>query len=331
MPGPGGGSRGGGFGGGSRGGGFGGGSRGGFGGGSRGGFGGSRPGGMGGMRPGGFGHRPPMHRPIHIHRTPIIHTRYGGGGGGGGGGCIGGLFGLMLVPIVIFLIVIVLFSNVIGMFSFGGGDGINYDEEKFQQYANEQYKAEFGMTSEYENNLLIVFLVNEKNDGYYTIAWIGDNVRSEISYMFGNEETEFGYAMLSSVGEYYAYSLSSSLASVMETMTSEISSLGLDSPFRSGVSDSVSYTSHITNHSNISVTESTVNAALRKFTEETGIPAVIVVDDMEEVFGGFSLNNVDPITLSLMIGVVAFAVYLIVRYVRRRKNEAEADTAEETE
>lgn len=235
----------------------------------------------------------------------------------------------MLAPIVILLIVVVLFVNMVGTFSFGGGDSVNYDEETFQNYANEQYKAEFGSTAEYENNLLIVFLVNKETDGYYTIAWIGDNVKSEISYMFGNEETEFGYAMLSSIGEYYAYSLSSSLATVMETMTEEITLLGLDSSFRTGSSETTVYDSHLTNYSNISVTESTVNSALRKFTEETGIPAVIVVDDMEEVFGGgSSLSSIDPITLSLMIGAVSFAIYLIVRAVRKYKNESSEDASE---
>ena len=133
--------------------------------------------------------------------------------------------------------------------------------------------------------MLIVFLTNESADAYYTIAWIGDNIRNEINYMFGDEYTEFGDAMLRSINDsYYAYSLDANLASVMEIMTGKIVELNLDSSFKSESYNAGTVESHVTNYTDFDLTEETINISLRKFTEETGIPAVIVIDSMESVF-----------------------------------------------
>ena len=68
------------------------------------------------------------------------------------------------------------FTNV------ANGGQIIYNEPAFQDYANEQYAREFGGSSAYEDNILIVFLTNEQSDGYYSIAWVGDNIDTEINH-----------------------------------------------------------------------------------------------------------------------------------------------------
>lgn len=307
MPGPGGGSRsGGGSRGGSSSGGSRGGSRGGFGGsssgGSRGGFSGPQGGVHGGIgRPpaGGFG-RPPVggfggpyggfgpgyHRP----------QRYGGGCLGGGclgGGCLSAVF--MPIILIVFLLAIsgavfrsctaephsdsILQSNT-GQYE----ETYEYDELAFQDYADAQYAAEFGDSTAYEDNLLIVFLTAEDYYDFYYIAWVGDHIVTDINYMFGNEETELGQAIGSNINATsYKYSLDSELARVVETMTQEIVAKELNTSF-SCDEDHVQVESHLTNKTEIPMTEETVNEALKEFTETTGIPAVIVVEDMEDVF-----------------------------------------------
>lgn len=342
MPGPGGGARGGGFGGGgSRGGGFGG---GGFGGGHRGGFGGGRPP-MGGHH-GGFGHGPHHHHP-----RPFFH--HGPRHYGGGGGCLGGLLGGIMVPVLLIIFVgIMIFGN----FSTGTrieyvddeiiySDEIVYNEKEFQDYANEQYAAEFGEHSAYEDNLLIVFLTNETADSYYTIAWIGDNVVTEINEMFGNEYTDFGIAMQNSIDtDYYEYSLSASLASVMKDMTEQIKALGLASCFKTETEHTTSAVSQLRNYSNITLNNETVNTALQAFTEETGIPCVIVVDTMENVFGTNESTDsivIDNSTQSqiatgtnisriaiIVIVLAVIAIVLIVLLTRKRKSKSDEDEDE---
>ncbi len=322
MAGPGGGSRGGGFGGGSRGPSGGGGSRGGFSGGSRGpsggggGFGGgSRGGGFGGGPRGGGFHHGPHHPPPPRHHRPFF-----GGGWYGGGGYHhhhhgGGLLSTFLAFVIILVMIFCFFKFVVGINSADVQDWVSdfqiedtyneddyyndgeYSESLFQEYTNNKYKEIFGETTCYEDNILIVFLTTDVNDGYYTIAWVGDNLNYQITDMFGNEQTELGEAMSSSISDYHGYSLGSNLSTVIDKMTDNVVNLGLDSSFKSQSDHTTVAESKVYNYSNCEFTEETVNSSLRSFTEKTGIPICIVVDNETTVFGGSSVIEQDlPVT-----------------------------------
>ena len=170
MPGPGGGSRGGGFGGGSRGGNFGGSRGGGFGGGSRGGFGGPR---------GPMHHGPHYHRPIffgpRFHRPRFY-------GGFGGGGCLGGAFSLVAVIILLLVMVPALFITSIGSLfggcSFSAEDKIIYDERTFQTYANTRYNEAF---SEYSYDICTI--IEMLNDcGFELLGCYDEYTDNEVTY-----------------------------------------------------------------------------------------------------------------------------------------------------
>ena len=299
MPGPGGGSRGGGFGGGSFGGG--GGRGGGFGGGSFGG-----------------GH----HHHHYHHRGPMFYGGFGPRRYYGGGGCLGGLASIIIVPVILIAFsVIFLFTSLSSaVTSIANGGEVRYNEERMQDYANEQYIAEFGESSAYEDNLLIVFLTNEEYDGYYTIAWIGNNVNLSIQEMFGNEYTEFGRAMQSSVDtDFYKYSLSSNLTMVFDKMENSIASKNLTSSFITDQDHSNMTVSHVTNHSDLSVNEATLNGALTRFTESTDIPVVIVIDTAENVFGK-TMPVGDIMIVLVALGIIAVATFAIVKGVKEKRS-----------
>jgi len=312
MPGPGGGSRGG---GGGR-----------TGGGRPGGFGGGRPGGgFGGPRPGGFGHRPPPPRPPRMGFGWYGPRRYGYGGGGGG--CLNGLAGLIALPIFV-----VIFVTMLLLTMCSGGDVVinnGYDEEVFQDYANSQYRAEFGQSTAYEDNILLVFLTAEDHYDYYYIAWVGDHIALDISDLFGADGTELGYAMAGSINESsYKYSLDSNLARVMTQMTSQVQRLGLEKSFTCQ-EDHIQVTSHLTNHTNLELTESTVNDALQAFTDTTGIPVVIVVEEMSEVFGSQTImggeeTEMPQIPVSVIIAVVAVIAVVVIIIITKRKEQEES-------
>ncbi|MBQ8818420.1 MAG: hypothetical protein IJZ83_07565 [Clostridia bacterium] len=298
MPGPGGGGRGGGFGGGSFGGG------GGFGGG---GFG-------GGHRGGGFGGG--------FYRGPRRH--YGYGHYGYGGGCLSGLLGMLMLPIILLVVVVAILFGTISS-AFGNvlsGGTINYDEPEFQAYANSRYEEEFGdlPTDNYEDNILIVFLTNEEADGYYCIAWVGDNIHRDINHMFGAEGTPFYKTMQSSVNqEYFAYSLDSNLASVMREMADKIERLGLKSSFYKDYGHD-EYVANLSNYSSLDLTEATVETALEEFVERTEISAAIVVDTTENAFGK-TLALSDIITVIVMLVLIVVIVVYMVKTVRKNKNK----------
>lgn len=292
MAGPGGGgSRGGGFGGGSfgGGGGFSGGGRG-FGGGSFGGnFGGSHNGGSFG------GHHHGHH---HHHHGPFFGGPFFGRRAYVGGGCGGAVFTAVVLALFIGFAAIWLFAEpgqvtINGVPVYIGEESFGYDEGTMQDYANERYKEIFGDPDGYlgdavgyEDNILLVFLANEEADGYYTIAWVGDNIKPEINEMFG-EYTEYGEAMNQYINtNYYAYTLDNNLADVVRAMEKSIADANLGSSFTSPAADAPEKISRLVNFTEFDISKDVVNDAIHSFREKTGIPLVIVVDMAENVFGG---------------------------------------------
>ena len=231
------------------------------------------------------------------------------------------MMGLLLVPIVLILfagiMLISVFGSAFNLVTSGGK--ITYDENVFQDYANSQYAAEFGTTKDYEDNLLIVITVED--DEYYDysfIAWCGDHVAPKINTMFGSNSSKLGIAIQNSAinSNSYKYSLDSGIASVVQTMQEHIENLGLESSFTCKT-ESVSYNSHLTNKTSLDVTEETVNDALVAFTESTGIPIVVVVEDIEDVFPK-TVSDFDVVSLVISIVFIVVAVIIIVNVVKKR-------------
>ena len=322
MAGPGGGSRGGGFGGGSFGGG--GGSRGGgFGGGS---FGGGR--GFGGHHHGHHhghfhGHHHHYHRPGFFFFRP----RYYYHGGYYGGGCLGAVLGAFMAPIIIFLMVAMLAVGFLGdaMENIRNGGSIVYDEETFQDYANAHYYREFENSTSIEANMMFFVLTSENYDGFYMIAWVGDDIRYEVKEMFGNEYTEFGTTALSTINtEMYKYSLDTDIAALAIKMADKVAARGYSSNLIAGKTPSSGVTSHLVNASNVKLTEETVNDGLEYFEDKTDIPLVVVVDEAEEVFG-ITPPTGDYILVAIFAGLIVLAIVLTVKAVRARKERRDGD------
>ena len=245
-----------------------------------------------------------------------------GGYYGYGGGCLGGLIGMFLAPFLMLVIVAALLFAMISstISNVAAGGVVRYDETKFQDYANTRYAEEFSSQG-YEDNLLIVFLTNDETDGYYCIAWVGDHVNYRINEMFGNENTVFGRTVNNSVASNYKYSLSSNLSMVMERMTDEVNALNLSSSFTCKESRGGAEQSHLRNYTDLTFSDATENS-LKRFTEETGIPVVLVVDRAESVFGKGPMAS-DVIVLIFLAILLVFAIVWIVRAVkayRERKN-----------
>ena len=292
----------------------GGGGGGGFGGGSRGGGGGGFGGGYGGHR---HYHRPyggffffPWRRPYY----------------GYGGGCLGGIVGLFLLPIFILIFAgIIAVASIIELVgAIANGGVVQYNERAFQEYADAQYKAEFSEYSEtYEDNLLIVFTTTEDADGYYTIVWAGDNISDGINLMFG-KNAEYAASLNKNLNtEDYKYALDKNLSMVINEMAAYASR------YSSYIEPSTApkAPSRVINRDeDLDFTTETVQKSVDKFTDKTGIPIVLIIDDEEDVFGkSFPVGTVVLGVISLAF--VTFAVVWIVKSVgARRKAKSGTDT-----
>ena len=223
--------------------------------------------------------------------------------------------------------------------------GTVYDELALQDFADDQYAKIFSDQPDYEDNLLIVFLTDAQYYDYCYIAWVGDHIATDINYMLGNNDTILGEEMVTWINETnYKYSLDANLAAVMTSMANRIQELGLDSSFSCEGGHNV-VTSHLVNETDLPMTKSTVNDALSYFTETTGIPVVIVVEDMADVFttdvsGPFfeyevqtgtqnsSMPSINWRLILLVVGGVALVVVLVTSGKRRKKDD-HVETAED--
>ena len=292
---------------------------GGRGGGSRGG--GSFGGGFGGGRGGGPYHRGPRFGYGYYHRPRFFGfgpRYYGYGGGGCLGGLLGGFMGALMAPIILLLLVGVMMFGIIGsaLSNAASGGIISYDEEVFQDYADIEYNKAFGNSDATEDNILIVVLVNEETDGYYYIPWGGSNLVDDIYDLF-DVGGEFDKAMKGSIQKYYAHSLDEDLTRVIETMTRKITNLDLESSFKKAYSHEKSPESHLENYTELSMSKTAVDDALQEFTVQTDIPVVLVVEDMEDVFGK-TLPMGDIIILVILTALAVVAIVVIVRTVKNR-------------
>ena len=76
--------------------------------------------------------------------------------------------------------------------------------------------------------------------------------------------------------------------------------------------------SHVTNLTEISITEATINSSLEAFTEATDIPIVIVIEDEEDVLDK-KIDAADIFTIILAVALIALAVYLVIKAYKNRK------------
>ena len=301
MPGPGGGSRGG---GGSFGGGGGHRGGGGFGGGGR------RGGGFGG---GGF------HRGPRGPRRPHWGwgRRWGWGWGPGFWG--GGFFSIALLPFLLVLVAAVLIFGTISS-AFGAisdGPELVYNEEWFQDFANEQYAQVFSAEG-YEDNILLVYLTTEDNSQGYFIAWVGDHIDSRINEMFGNEQTALGRATAASINTTnYKYQLDSGIAMVLDKMASHVVSYGPAKTFTCYESQGEART-RFENYTSLPLTPSTVEDAADRFTAATGIQIAVVVEEAEDIFETDYSGVIFGVIIALVL--IGVAVFFIVKGLKSRKN-----------
>lgn len=297
MPGPGGGSRGGGFGGGSRGGGFSGGARGGgFSGGSR-----------GPMHHGPTHHGPHHH---HHHHRPIFFFGPRRHYYGGGGGCLGGTIAIV---IILGIFALAFFGMLIDAFM-GGGSGdpngnIVYNENTFQRYANEEYFTAFSQTDDYENNILLVYTVYEGYDGYECIAWVGDNVSYHINAMFT------GDAISRYISDYYEFQLSKGISMSVDALADRIdaSRETVDTKY-----------SKLINYSSLDMNKETVNKSLVAFAEKTGINIAVVVVNGADVFGVTESND-GVFAIIALIFIIAMILIVIASTKSKNKNNNKKD------
>ena len=196
------------------------------------------------------------------------------------------------------------------LFFLGGGfatekEMYNYDENAIQDYADGQYSAIFGSSDAYEDNILLVILAeDEEYYDYAYIAWVGDHIDMKITDMFGNQYTQLGQSVNARLGvSSYKYSIGKNIAQIITDMENEVSALGLSSSFYCNEEREGAIVK-LVNNTEMEISPEMVEASVDRFTQSTGIPMAVVVEDMGDVFRRTG-------TLFSMLPVIIVAIIII--------------------
>ena len=212
------------------------------------------------------------------------------------------------------------------LFVIGGGFATEkgsyiYNENALQDYANEQYNAIFGSSDAYEDNILLVILAED--DEYYDyayIAWVGDHIDMKITDMFGNEYKKFGYSVNAHLGvSSYKYSIGKNIAQIVKDMEGEVTSAGLSSSFYCNEQRTLPPVQFV-NNTEMDISLEMIQGSVSSFTENTGIPMAVVVEDMGDVFrktGGFA--SILPVIIVAL--VIVLVVVSLVKKNGKNKND----------
>lgn len=121
----------------------------------------------------------------------------------------------------------------------------------------------------------------------------------------------------------YRYSLGSNLAQMTEMMETSVKNQNLETVYRTQKAEKHE-AGKVYNRSNsdLQINTEIIDAALKNFTDSTDISMSIVIADAKDVFGK-SLNTSAILALLLCIILIVYAVVAIVRYVKRRKGNAD--------
>lgn len=197
----------------------------------------------------------------------------------------------------------IIFAIILIMAIATADDDIGYEEQRFQEYADEQYYAAFSDTDNYEENILIVFTVFEGYNGYDCITWGGNYIDNQTETLFGSY---FQSTVRDSIPDYYENAMTKSLRQIVDSMTK----LAPDNA--SGQEVDTQY-SKLYNYSSLEIDKTIVNNSLQEFTKKTGYPIAIVIANGEEVFGDEEDDSGEVIIAIIVIVMITIIAIIIIK------------------
>ena len=197
----------------------------------------------------------------------------------------------------------------------GATEELGVEEEELLQYSTEQYYEVFGSSSASEDNILFVFLIDEGDySNSSSIGIVGANVNDYIHIMF--EEYGDYYDLFDDFLDYIQIEyFSIDYAGIIDSMTANIMAHGFYSSFDAPSDRSNLVTSGVINKTELDLKDGYIDAALKRFTEETEIPCVLVVEYEKNVYSDFESVYSDIFMALLLLLVIMIPVTLCVAFI----------------
>lgn len=172
----------------------------------------------------------------------------------------------------------------------------NPSERELHDYANEQYQKAFESSSNYENNILFLYVIDpNRYDTLDAIAWVGDNIPSKT-----NLELD-GYRISKHINtRYYKYQLSSGIAMSIEDLTSIVEP-----------AENPSTRIHtVENNSTLDINTVQIKNVVQKFAIAKGYGVSVVIADYSDVYASALGSNIMLVLLGagFVTGVILFII-----------------------
>lgn len=267
-------------------------------------------------------------------RSSFRSSRTGGSGYRGGYGGFGisiGNVGLIGVVMGIMFIIFPLFAGGIMVLSFLP-DFIgtpSYEDSDFQDYCHEIYYDEFSNYGATEDYLLLVIATEDFNYyDYYYMAFAGDHISSDVRNMLGDNYSELGRAFSTYINSSsYKYSLDVDIVAALNKVSNTISSRNDIYTCKENHSQ---YQSRFENRTSIELDAEQLNQATKSFTDKTGIPILLIVDEINNVYEIVHSAEaiIAPIFIIIMVSVfVGSGIFMLVKSLKNmKKNKTKEKT-----
>ena len=256
-------------------------------------------------------------------------SRYRGGYRGSGVsigevGLAGVVMGAIFIIFPLFVGGIMLLSflpNLIGRPS--------YEDSDFQDYCHEIYYDEFSSYGATEDYLLLVIATEDFNYyDYYYMAFAGDHISADVRNMLGDNSSVLGKAFSTYINSSsYKYSLDVDIVAALDKVANTISSRNDIYTCKENHSQ---YQSRFENKTSIELDAEQLNEAAKSFTNKTGIPMLLIVDEINNVYE--IVHSVEaffvPIFICIMLLVfVGSGTFLLVKSLKNiKRNKTEEKT-----
>lgn len=231
---------------------------------------------------------------------------------------------------ILLLFIVVIFTTV-------GAEGafeknIIVDDEVLAKYTQQQYDIEFSEYTYSESNILLVFLFDEDREKYVSAVKVGNNVAPEIAEIFQGEKSFYN----KSVKKYFVeswlgyYGMEEEFNNVMTDVYDKIQKTNPASNLIVPSADAVSYARDTVD---FLIYPDEINTTVEVFATATGIPTVVVFENMENIFEvDYIIKEMGWIAIVFAIVLLSLCIAVIVLYfVYRKKRIKEKKEKEEQE
>lgn len=222
-----------------------------------------------------------------------------------------GLFSILSTPILVIVIALGIFAyNLVGTISaISNGGNIVVTQEAYDQHIANIEKAAISEGQDKNGTIILTFFYDVDTNTVTPDMKAGSNIMNEVTDLLSKSEA---YDSVKT----YESTFVSNLIAVLNKMATDIQGLELNSNFIKKYDPAKlpeATLVQLEGKSHVDDSAGTLDAAIKSFSEKTGIALIVSVDSSADVFG----RSAPWKDILIEVALLAFAVYMIFNIVKK--------------